>query len=159
MKSDAGRVTIEDVAARAGVSIATMSRAGVGDTVDVSAVVTNTGERCGDEVVQVYRCDPVSSITRPVRELIGFRRVALDPGESATVTFHVPVAALGSSGRDLSYVVEPGDFEFWVGASSSDTVLAGTVVVVGDAPVSTVRASATSTTLTHADPTIQVSRS
>jgi beta-glucosidase len=132
---------------------------GVGDVVDVSTVVTNTGGRRGDEVVQLYACDPVSTITRPVRELIGFRRVALDPGESVAVTFRVPVAALGASGRDLSYAVEPGEFEFWVGASSTDTVLAGTVMVVGDAPVSTVRAGATSTTVSPADPSIQVSRS
>jgi beta-glucosidase len=109
--------------------------------------------------VQLYACDPVSTITRPVRELIGFRRVALDPGESVAVTFRVPVAALGASGRDLSYAVEPGEFEFWVGASSTDTVLAGTVMVVGDAPVSTVRAGATPTTVLPADPSTRVPRS
>ena len=123
----------------------------VGDVVDVTTVVTNTGQHRGDEVVQLYGCDPVSTITRPVRELVGFRRVTLAPGESVLVTFHVPVAALGSTGRNLSYVVEPGAFEFWVGASATDTVLAGTVAIVGDAPVATVRANVTNTSVSPID--------
>jgi beta-glucosidase len=123
----------------------------VGDVVDVTTVVTNTGQHRGDQVVQLYGCDPVSTITRPVRELVGFRRVTLAPGESVLVTFHVPVAALGSTGRNLSYVVEPGAFEFWVGASATDTVLAGTVVIVGDAPVATVRANVTNTSVSPVD--------
>jgi hypothetical protein len=70
------------------------------------------------------------------------------------VTFHVPVAALGSTGRNLSYVVEPGEFEFWVGASATDTVLAGTVAIAGDAPVATVRSNLTNTSVSPVDPSV-----
>ena len=87
----------------------------VGDVVEVAVAVTNTGERRGDEVVQLYGCDPVATVTRPVLELVGVPARHPGAGESALVTFHVPVAALGSTGRNLSYVVEPGEFEFWVG--------------------------------------------
>jgi beta-glucosidase len=111
------------------------------DTVEVSALVTNTGDRSGDEVVQLYARDPMASITRPVRELIGFARLTLAAGASARVTFVVPVTALGFSGRELTYVVEPGDIEFFIGASSSDLAPAGTVVITGDKPMPTVRAT------------------
>ena len=119
----------------------TPASAALDDTVEVSAVVTNTGTRPADEVVQLYGRDPVASITRPVRELLGFERVTLAAGASARVTFHVPVAALGFSGRELAYVVEPGDIEFFVGSSSSDLVPAGTVTVIGDKPTPTVRST------------------
>jgi beta-xylosidase len=109
------------------------------DTVEVSALVTNTGNRTADEVVQLYARDPVASITRPVRELIGFARVTLSAGATARVRFRVPVASLGFSGRDFAYVVEPGDIEFFVGSSSTDLALAGTVAVTGDKPMPTVR--------------------
>ena len=125
----------------------------VDDIVEVTAVVTNTGERRGDEVVQLYGRDPVASITRPVRELIGFARVTLAPGES--VAGHVPRPrrrARVLPAANLSYVVEPGEFEFFVGASATDTVLAGTVAIVGDAPVATVRASVTNTSVSPVDP-------
>jgi hypothetical protein len=120
---------------------------GVDDIVEVSAVVTNTGERHGDEVVQLYASDPVASITRPVRELVAFERVSLQAGASARVTFEVPVAALGFSGPTYDYVVEPGDVEFFVGASATDVVPAGTVTISGDALVTTVRRTATRTTV------------
>jgi beta-glucosidase len=115
--------------------------AALDDTVEVRVLVTNTGERSADEVVQLYAHDPVASITRPVRELIGFARVTLAGGDSVRVTFQVPVTALGFSGRDLTYVVEPGDIEFFVGSSSSDLASAGTVVVTGDKPMPTVRST------------------
>lgn len=111
------------------------------DTVAVRVRVTNTGARRADEVVQLYGRDPVATITRPVRELLGFERVTLDAGASAVLTFCVPVTALGFCGRELTYVVEPGDFEFFVGVSSSDLVHAGTVTVTGDKPMPTVRSS------------------
>ena len=78
-------------------------------------------------MVQLYARDPVASITRPVRELIGFARVTLAAGASARVKFRVPVSSLGFSGREFAYVVEPGDIEFFVGSSSSDLAPAGTV--------------------------------
>jgi beta-glucosidase len=102
------------------------------DSIDVSARVRNTGERAGEEVVQLYVRDPVATITRPVLELKSFVRVALAPGEEATVTFRVPVGQLGFHDRSLAYVVEPGAFELFVGASSDDLVLAGSATVHAD---------------------------
>ena len=89
----------------------------------------------------------MASITRPLRELIGFARVTLDAGASARVTFRVPVAALGFSGRELNYVVEPGDIEFFIGASSSDLAAAGKVAIIGDKPMPTVRSTTNHVTI------------
>ena len=119
------------------------------DTVEVSALVTNTGNRDADEVVQLYARDPMASITRPLRELIGFARLSLAAGASARVTFVVPVTALGFSGRELTYVVEPGDIEFFIGSSSSDIAPAGTVVITGDKPMPTVRSTTNCVIVAH----------
>lgn len=116
------------------------SSVSITDSVTVRTTVTNTGSRRADEVVQVYTRDEVACLTRPVLELQAFRRVSLDPGESAHVRFEVPVAALGFAGPDHRYVVEPGDIEFFVGTSSDDITSVGTVVIAGDAPVPCVRA-------------------
>lgn len=87
----------------------------VDDTLVVSAVVTNTGERPGAEVVQVYTRDLVGSVTRPVRELKGFQKIVLQPGERQMVRFAIPVRELGFTGLDMRYIVEPGDFKVWIG--------------------------------------------
>jgi len=100
--------------------------------VTVSASVTNTGDRDGDEVVQLYVRDPVASVTRPVLELKGFARVGLPAGGSARVTFGLPVGQLGFYDRDLEYVVEPGSIDVLVGTSSADLDLAGSFTVVPD---------------------------
>jgi beta-glucosidase len=102
------------------------------ETITIDVTVRNTGERPGDEVVQLYVRDLQASVTRPVRELKSFVRVELEPGTSRRVTFDVPVAQLGFHGRDLEYVVEPGEIELFVGTSSADVVTAGTVTVVAD---------------------------
>jgi len=106
-----------------------------GDVVDVVATITNVGTCRADEVVQVYSRDPVASITRPVRQLQGFERVSLDPGEHARLTFHVPVDALGFTGREMTYVLEPGDVQFLVGTSSAELHPVGHVVIGGAAVV------------------------
>ncbi|GAB2616163.1 glycoside hydrolase family 3 C-terminal domain-containing protein [Kribbella endophytica] len=101
--------------------------------VNLNCRVTNTGDRAGQEVVQLYVGDPVAQVRRPVRELKGFAKVSLAPGESIDVNFTL-------TARDLSYwstqhgrwVVEGGDFEFAVGASSRDLRLTTTVDI--DAP-------------------------
>jgi beta-glucosidase len=95
----------------------------------VDVVATNTGDRAGDEVVQLYVRDPRARVTRPVLELKSFARVELAPGESRTVTFHVPVAQLGFYDEQLSYVVEAGVIEVYVGRSSDELVDAGRVTV------------------------------
>ncbi|HEY8545814.1 MAG TPA: glycoside hydrolase family 3 N-terminal domain-containing protein, partial [Acidimicrobiales bacterium] len=102
------------------------------DAVTTTVTVTNTGDRDGDEVVQLYVRDPVASVTRPVLELAGFARVALAPGEARTVTFTTPVGQLGFHDRRLAYVVEPGELEVLVGTSSAELVPAGSVTVVAD---------------------------
>ena len=91
---------------------------GMGETIAISADVTNTGDRAAEEVVQLYVRDLVGSMTRPVKELKGFQRVRLDPGERRTVTFALCAADLAFVGRDLQWTTEPGHFHVWVGGSS-----------------------------------------
>ena len=86
----------------------------------VLADVTNTGARAGDEVVQLYVRDLVSSVTRPVKELKGFRRVSLAAGEAATVAFDVTPDRLAFYDIDMRFRVEPGEFRLMVGHSSRD---------------------------------------
>lgn len=89
-------------------------------TVTVSINVTNTGTREGDEVVQLYIRDVVSSVTRPVKELRGFKRVTLAPGASETVTFQLGEKDFRFWNKDMQRVVEPGDFEIMAGPNSRD---------------------------------------
>jgi beta-glucosidase len=91
-----------------------------GGTLIVSACVRNSGERAGDEVVQLYVRDLVGSVTRPVKELKGFRRITLQPGKEQTVRFEVPVCDLGFWGLEMQYVVEPGAFKVWIGPDSRE---------------------------------------
>ena len=86
---------------------------------EVSVRVTNTGRRAGTEVVQLYVRDDVASVTRPVRELRGFRRVELQPGQSQTVTFALGHDDLAFHGPDMKRIVEPGAFTVFVGGSSA----------------------------------------
>jgi beta-glucosidase len=92
--------------------------------------VTNTGHREGTEVVQLYVRDRVSSVTRPVKELKGFRKVRLHPGESTTVAFDITPALLSFYDIDMKFVVEPGEFELMVGNSSRDADLARLILNV-----------------------------
>lgn len=82
--------------------------------------VTNTGPGAGDEVVQMYIRDKVSSVTRPVKELKGFQRITLAPGETKTVALEIAPEHLAFYNIDMEYVVEPGIFEIMVGNSSRD---------------------------------------
>jgi beta-glucosidase len=86
----------------------------------VLADVTNTGRREGAEVVQMYIRDSVSSVTRPIKELKGFEKVLLRPGETKTVAFDVTPDLLAFYDVNLEYAVEPGEFEIMVGSSSRD---------------------------------------
>lgn len=88
-----------------------------GDCFDASVKVTNTGERSGADIVQLYAHDVVGSVTRPVAQLLGYQRVELDPGEAAVVHFSVPTARLAFTGRSMTRIVEPGLIELWVGPS------------------------------------------
>ena len=91
-------------------------------TVRVRADVTNVGEREAEEVVQLYVRDPAASVTRPVRELKGFRRVRLAPGKRVTVTFELHASDLAFYGRDMRLQTEPGHFHAWIGGSSDATL-------------------------------------
>jgi beta-glucosidase len=92
--------------------------------------VTNTGKRAGSEVVQMYIRDRVSSVTRPVKELKGFQKVWLEPGETTTVSMEITPASLAFYDVNMNYGVEPGEFEILVGNSSRDADLLKVVLTV-----------------------------
>ncbi|MEV0389274.1 glycoside hydrolase family 3 N-terminal domain-containing protein [Nonomuraea sp. NPDC050643] len=99
----------------------------------VSVTVRNTGGRAGEEVVQLYLRDLVAQVTRPVRQLAGFARVRLEPGESADVRFLVHADRTAFTGRDLRRIVEPGDVEVLAGTSAADLPGRGVVRLTGPA--------------------------
>ena len=105
----------------------------------VSVDVTNAGARAGDDVVQLYLRDDVASVERPVRELKGFRRVTLQPGETRTVVFVLHPVDLSLNGLDMRRIVEPGTFTLWAGGSADATLsqkyqVTGDTLVVAPAP-------------------------
>lgn len=104
----------------------------LGDTVTVSAELTNTGNVAADEVVQLYIRDLVGSVTRPVRELKGFRRLRLKPQETVTVEFKLHASDLAFYGRQMTLVTEPGEFHAWIGGSSEAGLRTQFRVVAGD---------------------------
>ena len=106
------------------------AQVGLDGTLIVSAAIANTGDRPGDEIVQLYVRDRVGSVTRPVKELKGFQRVSLAPGEERQVRFEVPVQRLGFHGLAMEYAVEPGDFSVWVGPNAAEG-LEGAFAVIG----------------------------
>lgn len=95
----------------------------VSESVKVFVDVKNSGSRAGDEVVQLYIRDMFSSVTRPVKELKGFKRINLKPGETKTVEFVLTPEHLAFTNINKEFVVEPGDFEIMVGNSSQDSDL------------------------------------
>lgn len=99
-----------------------------GETLGVSVTVTNGGDREGTEIVQLYIRDPAASLTRPVRELKGFQRVALKPGESRTVRFGLTENDLAFSRRDRRVRAESGAFDVWVGGDSTAALHASFVL-------------------------------
>lgn len=103
-----------------------------GENIDVRCTVTNTGERASDEVVQVYMRDEYASVTRPVIELKGFKRISLAPGESADVDFVLGPRHMCFTGIDGRRIIEPGDFKVMLGASSADIRLTGSFKVTGE---------------------------
>lgn len=107
-----------------------------GGHIEVSVDVANTGDRDGEEVVQLYVRDPDASVTRPVRELKAFARVAVPAGERVPVRLELHTGQLGFHGRDLAYRVEPGTIEIHLGTASDDLAHVGDVTVTGDGPVS-----------------------
>jgi beta-glucosidase len=88
--------------------------------VEVTARVTNVGDRAGDEVVQLYLHDPVAQVARPARLLMGFSRVHLEPGAAADVVFSLHADRTAYTGPDLERLVEPGEIRLLVGTSAAD---------------------------------------
>ncbi|PPG81532.1 MULTISPECIES: glycoside hydrolase family 3 N-terminal domain-containing protein [unclassified Rathayibacter] len=95
--------------------------------------VRNTGERAGTDLVQLYARDVFASVTRPVAQLLGYARVALEPGEEAEVRFEVPAARLAFTGREGVRIVEPGRVELWVGPDCATRETEATLELVGPA--------------------------
>lgn len=87
---------------------------------DIEVTVTNSGSRSGADVVQLYAQDLVGSVTRPVAQLLGYQRVHLEPGRSATVRFSVPATRLAFTDRNKVRIVEPGRVDLWVGPTCLD---------------------------------------
>jgi beta-glucosidase len=109
------------------------------DSLVVTVDVTNSGSRAGTEVSQLYLRDDFATVTRPVRELRGFRRMALQPGETRRLRFTLRPHDLAMYDRDMRRVIEPGTFTVWAGGSSDATLEAhfrvtGDVVVLSEAP-------------------------
>ena len=90
----------------------------IGATLTVNADLTNHGSVAADEVVQLYVRDLVGNVTRPIRELKGFKRVRVGPGETVVVKFDLHTDELAFFGRDNKLIIEPGDFHVWIGGSS-----------------------------------------
>ncbi|MGO2825864.1 MAG: fibronectin type III-like domain-contianing protein, partial [Brachybacterium alimentarium] len=107
-------------------------------TVEIAATVTNVGDRDGKEVAQLYLSDPVASVVRPLKRLVGFTKIVLEAGESKRVTFRLHADRTSFLGEDHQRIVEPGEFRVRVGSSSEDMRLegsfrvSGAVRVVGD---------------------------
>ncbi len=96
---------------------------GLGGTVGVECTVKNTGSREGADVVQLYINDPISTVSTPVKELKGFKKIRLKPGESKTIQFELGPDHLSLINRHLERVVEPGRFEVMIGHSSDEIAL------------------------------------
>ena len=114
----------------------------------VSVAVTNSGDRDGDEVVQLYVSDDVASVARPIRELVGFVRAAIPAGERRQVTFTVHPSRLAFHGPDMRHAVEPGTFTFRVGGSSAAARTREASVDLGGDPTEYPRATIVATTVT-----------
>jgi beta-glucosidase len=99
--------------------------------VAISVGVSNVGDRAGDEVVQLYLRDEQASVSRPVKELRGFARVPLEPGQRRTVTFRLAAEQLAFTGVDGRLLVEPGRFRVMVGTSSAELPCQATFEVTG----------------------------
>ena len=110
-----------------------------GDSLEVSVDVRNSGDRGGEEVVQLYVRDDVASVEEPVKRLVGFQRIVSRSGDTRTVTFRIRPESLSLYDRQMRRVVEPGTFTVYVGTSSDDVLTAhfavtGDVLVLAPAP-------------------------
>jgi beta-glucosidase len=100
-----------------------------GSQIEIAVDVKNTGDRKGDEVVQLYINDVVATTSKPVKELKGYERISLEPGETKTVKLTLTPEDLSLFDRDMNFVVEPGIFKVMIGSSSKDIRLEGSLKV------------------------------
>jgi beta-glucosidase len=105
--------------------------AAAGEQIEIGLTVANTGKLAGHEVVQLYVCDEYASLPRPAKELKGYCRLALDPGESRRLTFHLPLDLLAFYDENLELVVEAGTVKVMLGSSSADIRLQGSFEISG----------------------------
>ena len=98
----------------------------------ISVDVGNVGDRMGDETVQLYINDEIASVTRPVKELKGFKRITLAPDEKKTIIFTLSTEQLAFYDRNMKLVVEPGTFKIMIGSSSEDIRLEDKFEIIGD---------------------------
>lgn len=112
-------------------NLAVPATAPTGETLEVTVQVTNTGDRPGTDVVQLYTSQPYRSVTRPVAQLVAYERVCIEPGESVTVTFSVPPTRLAFSDQQYRRVVEPGLVEWWVGPSCEERETTAELTLLG----------------------------
>jgi beta-xylosidase len=121
-------------------------------TVEISCTVRNTGERAGDEIVQLYLSDPVAQVVRPLRWLAGYARVPLAPGEARRVTFRLHADRTSFSGLAGEPIVEPGEIGVAVGGSSASAALTGSFTLTGPARAAGAGRVLDTPVLTHALP-------
>jgi beta-glucosidase len=107
-------------------------QATVHESVAISLNVKNVGSVAGEEVVQLYTHDEFASTPRPIKELKGYKRLMLQPGETCKLTFHLPVNQLAFYDLHLNLVVEAGKIHVMVGSSSADIRLCGEFEIVGE---------------------------
>ncbi len=100
-------------------------------SLEIALDVTNVGERAGEEVVQLYVRDRVASLTRPVKELKGFQRLGLEPGQTRTVSFELDLGQLAFYDAEMAFVVEPGTVEIMLGSSSEAIRLRDEIEITG----------------------------
>ena len=100
-----------------------------GKTIQATVTVTNTGNRTGEEVVQLYIRDLIGSVTRPVKLLKGFQKISLAPGETMNISFTIDEEMLSFWRHDMTFGTEEGDFKVMVGGSSSDLLQASFTLV------------------------------
>jgi len=102
-----------------------------GGTVDITVSVKNSGDIAGEEVVQLYTHDEYACLPRPIKELRGYLRLALEPGESRKVVFHLPVDQLAFYDQEMQLVVESGFIKLMIGSSSEDFRFEGGIQIIG----------------------------
>ncbi|HHW47403.1 MAG TPA: beta-glucosidase [Clostridiaceae bacterium] len=101
-------------------------------SVSLSFSLKNVGRTAGEEVVQVYFRDMEANVARPVKELVAFKRVALEPGEHVKLKFEISLSQLAFYDKDMNFVVEPGGVEVFIGSSSQDIRLNGRFEITGN---------------------------